>query len=268
MKELEQRLREQYREESDSYLFGDMEMDDKLKQSIREKAGIKGGSVMTKTHAESINQGVIRKDGKSNRGPFIARYRWISGIAAAALVVTVAISAPQLFTDGGDGQTVVQNPGAGQGAITEPGSGSNVTTPGNEASGGTSLSPLVTVEVGSTEEAKGLFGNDLLAPSFVPEGFQLSKIEATGMKEGENTEVTRIVYFYQAGEQQFTYMVDRAEAVIPMEFFSDTEVAGAKAYVFAQPNMTELYWKNGGLQFSVVGSINEEASLAVAESLQ
>jgi hypothetical protein len=267
MKELEQRLSEQYKAESDSYIFGDMAMNDKLKQSIRERAGIKGGSVMERIQAESINQGVNRKDGKSNRGPFISRYRWISGIAAAVLVVTVAISAPQLFTGGGDGQTVVQDPGAGQGTITEPGSGS-VTTPGNEASGGTSLSPLVTVEVGSTEEAKGLFGNDLLVPAFVPQGFQLSKIEATGMKEGENTAVTRIVYFYQAGEKEFTYMVDRAEAVIPMEFFIDTEVAGSKAYVFAQPNMTELYWKNGGLQFSVVGGISEEASLAVAESLQ
>ncbi|MHA7966408.1 DUF4367 domain-containing protein [Paenibacillus sp. CAU 1782] len=268
MKELEQRLREQYKEESDNYLFGDMAMDDKLKQSIREKAGIKGGSIMTKIQGNSINQKANNDSRETRRGSFMTRNRWISGIAAAALVVTVAISAPQLFPGDGNGSTVVQNPGTGQNTISNPGDGGSVTTPGDGASGGSSLSPLVTVEVGSTEEAKTLFGSDLLAPSFVPEGFQLSKIEATGMKEGENTAVTRIVYIYKAGEQEFTFMVDRADAVIPMEFFSDTEVAGAEAYVFAQPNMTELYWKNGGLQFSVVGSISEEASLAVAESLQ
>ncbi len=265
MKELEQRLREQYKAESDSYIFGDMAMNDKLKQSIRERAGIKGGGVMTNLQADNISS--IR-DGKSKRGTFVARYRWLSGIAAAALVITVAISAPQLFTGGSNGGAGVSNPGGEHGAITEPGGGSHVTTPGGEASGGTSLSPLVTVEAGSTEEAKGLFGNDLLAPAFVPEGFQLSKIEATGMKEGEKVAVTRVIYFYQSGEREFTYMIDRAEAVIPMEFFSESEVSGTKAYVFAQPNMTELYWKSGGLQFSVVGGISEEASLAVAESLQ
>ncbi|OBR67987.1 hypothetical protein A7K91_18830 [Paenibacillus oryzae] len=267
MKELEQQLREQYKAESDSYIFGDMAMNDKLKQSIRERAGIKGGGVMTNMQADNISP-VSGKDGKSKRGTIVARYRWLSGIAAAALVMTVAISAPQLFTGGSDGGAVISNPGSEHGVITEPGDGSHVTTPGGEASGGTSLSPLVTVEAGSTEEAKGLFGNDLLAPSFVPEGFQLSKIEATGMKEGEKAAVTRVVYFYQSGEREFTYMIDRAEAVIPMEFFSESEVSGTKAYVFAQPNMTELYWKNGGLQFSVVGGISEEESLTVAESLQ
>lgn len=260
MNELEQKLRKNYRNESDEVLFNGMEMDGRLKQAIREKAGLTE---------------VLRQEKRSK--PAFLRGRWAYSVAAAALVLVVAISAPQLYNSdpaapGGlpsAGQGTANQPGQDGGqAAPDPAAGGQTSPDGGAAggsAGGSSLSPLVTETATSTEEAKERFGDDLKTPGIVPEGFQSAGIETTGLKAGE---ATRVVYFYRSGDKEFTYMADRQEAVIPLEFFSDATVGGAEAHVFAQESMTELYWIADGVQYSIVGNLTEAEAKAVAESLE
>lgn len=243
MKEFEEKWTRQYKQESDEVLFGKLEFDAKLKERVRQ--GVQAS----------------QSPAPSKRRSLLGRSKWAYGAAAAVVLLAIAISAPGLRDIAGpSGPAVIEEPGL---VAEVPGNnGSSSTIPDGAGSG---LTQLKTVTVPTLEEAKQYFGADLLAPSLVPDSFSLARIEATGMEEQVKTQV---VFFYQSADGEFTYAADRKEAVIPLEFFQPIEVNGADGYVFAQPNLTELYWLQDGIQYSIVGALTEEEALAVAASLQ
>lgn len=268
MERLDKLLHERLKAESDELLFNDLEFDDKLKErvmnsmkpfDIREKnVPVAQGLTQSRTHLPAW------------------RSKWALGAAAAVVLLVVAVSMPLL--NGSKSQDhLIEDPGLSAGVNHPGGAGTtepdNGTVPGNGAAGvnpgdgaaGSGLTQLTTVTVQTPEEASARFGSALLVPSSMPEGFALDYIETTGM---DPNAATRAVFFYQSGDQTIVYTVDRDQAVIPYDLFETIEVNGSEGYVYAQPQLTELYWIADGIQYAIVGPLTQEEALAAAASLE
>lgn len=235
MKEREQKMAQQYKKESDDILFAHVEFDDRMKHQVKERLA------------------VSEQRAGNKRKSWLSRSKWAYGTAAAALLLVLAVSVPQL---GG----IVGQPDTPHASEAGDGGSPGITPPV-----GTDLSQLKTAVLGTPEEAKERFGDDLLVPTVLPERFALGEIEAAGMEEQTKT---RVVFFYRAADSDFTYSADRAAVTFPAEMFEPIEVNGAAGHIFAQPGMTELYWTQDGVHYGIVGMLTQEEAVDVAASLQ
>lgn len=225
MTDMDRKLREHLRQESDDLLFAGMELHDRIKQQIRQQAAAekKGRrSVMPKT--------------------------WMMGTAGVAVAVLLFAGIPLL-----DWPTV-PDPSVPPVASVPP---------TNDGAAGGGLSELDTTKVGTVEEAKTAFGEGLLVPSALPEGFALTEIVTVGMP-GEP--VRDALFTYTSGEKTLTFAASRMAAAFPAELFTKTQVGGMDAFVFEQPELTELFWVADGVQFSITGPLTGNEAIKAAES--
>lgn len=227
MVDLDHDLRQKIRKESDEIMFSRMEMNDRLKQKIRQQAGL---------------------DKKAKRR-FIFPKSWVMGAAALAAAVWIIAELP-LHQQPVD-QTPVENPG--------------VSLPPLNEGVGSGLSSLITTPLSTVEDAKTSFGSGLLIPTAVPEGFTLSEIAVVGV-EGEPARDA--IFTYMAGEKTITFVASRNPAAFPIDLFTKTHVGEADGYVFEQQGLTELFWMEEGIQYSVTGQITAEETISIAESME
>lgn len=263
MKEIEHKLNTRFKDEADEILFQDIQFGDKLKQSIlwqaKAEQSTKGAETMQTTTNIRQEEAQARPSVSANASNYAENRRparwsskWALGTAAAAFLLVAALFASPLL-DTGTGPQVGPAPG--------PGASSGITDTPPPA--GSELSQLTTVPVSTPQEARKLFGNDLLLPTQPPAGYTLSRIEATGMGD----DVSRIVLFYEAGGKEVTFMADRSEAFIPVDMFTAIDVNGASGLVFAQPEMTELFWQQDGVQYAISGQLTQDEALELAGSV-
>ncbi|MCR2807991.1 DUF4367 domain-containing protein [Paenibacillus soyae] len=230
MTDKDRKLREQLRVEANDLLFAGLEMSDRMKQQIRQQAA-------------------AEKKGRRNAMP----KAWVLGTVGAAAAVLLFAAFPLLnqseVTPVPSDPPVVSVPSTNDGAV---GTGS-----------GSGLSELITTTVGTVEEAKAAFGEGLLVPNALPEGFALSEIVTVGMP-GEP--VRDAIFTYTSGEKTITFAASRMQAAFPAELFTKTQVGGVDAHVFEQPELTELFWVVDGVQFSITGPLTADEAVAAAES--
>lgn len=229
MADLDHKLRGSLREESDDILFSGMEVNDQLKRRIRQQA-------------------VAEKQGKRR---FTPAKSWVIGTVALAASVWMVAGFPLLQ------QPSIPTP------VEDP--AGNSLPPANGGAAGSDLSSLITTAVNSVEEAKTAFGSKLLTPSAVPAGFTLSEISIVGMKGDPARDA---IFTYYAGDKTITFVASRMPAAFPAEMFTKTPVDGAEGYILEQQGLTELFWTEDGLQYSVTGQISGAEALSIAESLE
>ncbi|GBF77619.1 hypothetical protein PA598K_06176 [Paenibacillus sp. 598K] len=180
------------------------------------------------------------------------RKRLVTGAVAAALLLGIGIP---LLQDTGTGLlpgTDVTQPGS----TVEPGPGSSV--------GGSQLSQLVTENPGSLEEAEAKLGAPIRLPEGIPAEYKLVEIASSGYP-GEAA--IRVHFQYETADGGYlTFSVDKQDATFPTDLFTDIDLGGATGQVFAQPALTELYWKFGELQYSLVGTLTEAQAATLASS--
>ncbi|WP_219835580.1 DUF4367 domain-containing protein [Paenibacillus sp. R14(2021)] len=224
MSDMNDRLQGRLRQELDEVLFASLELSEQTKGEIRKRAAT----------ANASRRRIFPKS-------------WMTGAASAAAVILI-IAGCLIF-----GQPNVPAPG---------GNPSGSVTPGGVS--GTELSQLITTPLSTAEEAKAAFGAGLLIPRVLPEGYALSEIASTGMKDQP---VRDMVFTYTSGEKAITFMASRAAASFPADLFTATKVNGEDGFVFEQETFTELYWTENGIQFAVTGPISAEEAMRVAESV-
>ncbi|NQX60568.1 hypothetical protein [Paenibacillus qinlingensis] len=137
------------------------------------------------------------------------------------------------------------------------------TTQTNGGIAGSDMTKLTTMTLGSIEEAKASFGEDLLLPSFVPTGYTLTEIAAVGML---GQPARDIIFTYTSGEHTVTFLASRMSSIYPAELFSKTKVGKLEGFIFEQPGMTELFWTMEDVQFGVTGSIPGDVAMKMALS--
>lgn len=142
MTNVDDRLRESFRQEADRTLFLQLDLSDEIKRNIRRQA-----SAVT-----------------TARRPVLPR-TWITGAVALAAAIMIITGFPML-----------QHPAipAPTEQTAEPPVSSNTGAAGSE------LSSLITTTLGSVDEARSAFGDGLHVPTALPSGFQLSEITAAG----------------------------------------------------------------------------------------
>ncbi|WP_157213492.1 DUF4367 domain-containing protein [Paenibacillus senegalensis] len=199
-------------------------------------------------HAKNnIRQQAIAE--KAGRRFFFSK-AWIMGMGALAAAVIMLVGLPNLQQP--NVPSPVENPG---GSLP----------PSHGGAGGSELSQLITTTLSSAEEAKEAFGPGLLVPSFVPEGFELAEIVAVGMK-GEP--VRDVNFTYISGDKTLTFAVSRNPAAFPAELFTPTQVNGVEGFVFEQPGLTELFWVEEGIQYSITGPLSADEAMKIAQSIE
>ncbi|WP_027085117.1 hypothetical protein [Cohnella panacarvi] len=227
MTNVDNRLRESFRHEADKTLFMQMDLSYEMKRNIRRQA-----SALT-----------------AGRRPVLPR-TWITGAVALAAAIMIITGFPKL-----------QHPAipAPTEQTAEPPSSSNTGATGSE------LSSLITTTLGSADEARAAFGDELHVPAALPDGFRLSEIVAAGA-QGEPAR--DVVFTYVSGSESFTFVASRMAAGFPQELFTSAKVGGADGFVFEQPELVELYWSQDGIQYSIVGNLSAEQAMNTAESAQ
>ncbi|AZN41453.1 DUF4367 domain-containing protein [Paenibacillus albus] len=228
MSNMDHKLGQQLREESDEMLFANVDLSDQLKQKIR-------------------HQTAAEKKGRR----FGFSKRWMNGIAAMAAALLIVA-----------GFLVFQEPSKKAPAQNPIG---NVDTPTtNEGTSGSELSQLVTSKLSTVEEAEKAFGEGLLVPSELPEGFTLKEISAVGMK-GEPAR--DILFNYVSGDKTIMYTVSRMQAVFPTDLFTTVKISKNDGLIFEQAELTELYWMIDNVQYSIVGNLTGDEARKAAESV-
>ncbi|WP_168121633.1 DUF4367 domain-containing protein [Paenibacillus sp. HB172176] len=232
----EEAWKQKYQAESNETLFQSLQFDSRLKNEVRKRI-------------EAESEGEYKW---AKRGWMTMLYKkWMYAVAAGTAALLLILALPMFQGDYG-GQPDNNNSG-----ITSPADGTG--------DNGSSLSSLITTEVQTPEEAKSLYGSQLLTPSYMPEGYQLIKIEAVGM---DANHPTRVLYTYTSGELLYTVMQSKENFEYPLDMFKSTEINGVHGFVHASPGITELVWTVDGDQFTITGPLSEADAMKVAESMQ
>ncbi|SFB26215.1 protein of unknown function [Cohnella sp. OV330] len=242
MADMDRELRMHLAKEADEVLFSDLELTDRIKQSIRQKAA--------SAHA-----------GRRS----VSRNVWAAGVAAAALAVFLTVGLPTLQHT--SAPAPAQSPIGASPSFDagNAGNSGNAGNAGHAGAAGSELSQLVSTSYATAEEAKASFGARMLAPEAVPAGFTLTDIQGAGMA-GEPLRDVIFSYASASGDKSITFTASRMAAVFPAEMFTATQVNGNDGFVFAQPELTELYWMEDGIQYGIVGHITSEEAMKIAES--
>lgn len=121
-------------------------------------------------------------------------------------------------------------------------------------------------------EAKRSFGDSFLSPSYIPEGFQLTKISATGTKKEI---ATKVVLSFNSDSQSFLVIEEKSNLQYGFINYKVIEINGTVGHL--KPNTlsedtnnnldTELHWLKNGIHYSVVGLISDDEAIKVAESM-
>lgn len=122
--------------------------------------------------------------------------------------------------------------------------------------------------VGSYEEAKELFGEDLETPAVLPSGSKLDRIDVTGTG-GED--VTKAVFSYTAEGGSFILVAERTELFPEYAGFEETDLNGVTGYIRSSESGkpdTELYWFKNGIRYSIIGSVTKDDAVQTALSMQ
>lgn len=211
-------------------LFSRMEMNERLKQKIRQQA--------------------VGDQAKRRR--FQRPKPWVMGTAAATVAAAVWLVAGIPYMQQPSVPSPTEHPAQGFPSA-------------NGGASGSDLSALITTPVSTVEEAKAAFGESLLVPTVLPEGFALKEISVVG-EQGKPARDA--IFMYMAGEKSITYMVSRNPAAFPIELFTKTQVSEVEGYVFEQQGLTELFWMKAGMHYSITGQITAEESMRIADSLE
>lgn len=236
MNEIDRKLQEKLKTEADEMIFNQMDLSAKTKNNIR------------KMTAEGTAK-------RRSRFPRI----WIAGSAALVAAVVIVAGYPMLQQS-----SPIPAPTQQTGVAEPPISGSPQ-TPVDGGAAGSGLSALITTTVGTPEEAKSAFGEELLVPITAPDSFKLQEITTTGMPDQP---IRDVVFTFVADGKQVVFSATRMEPASPMEMFSKTTVRGQDGYVFEQPELAELFWSENGVHYSIVGNLSAAEAVQTAEAAQ
>lgn len=129
------------------------------------------------------------------------------------------------------------------------------------------------VDYKSPEEARGAFGENLLVPGYIPEGFRLKSIGGFP-KEGQKAD--KVVFNYESGKVQLLITEEKIKVKNEFPGFRTVDINGVPGYVKTEriktedgteQQRTELHWFGRDCRYSVGGQISEELAINIAKSM-
>jgi hypothetical protein len=185
----------------------------------------------------------------------------VYGLAMGAAVICLMVVSTTIFlntdSDKSEGKTLKDT---------------NMTTFNGEAKNdNVILEPtgMKTQELSTENEAKQLFGNDLLLPTYIPSPFVLDRINAKS--EGKE-KVNKVIFTYTAKDQVYSVMIERSKMNnIPLGF-QEVDINGVKGYLKKDESIensdAELDWYMNDIHYMVNGLITSDEAKKIAQSLK
>jgi hypothetical protein len=238
-------LRRQYKSELDEILFDDLNFDARLKEGVRRHIhpGLKR-SVLN----EWFGQG---------------RRKWTYGAAVAVLAIVLLMTTPSL-------QDLLQ-PSKSENIENINSIKLEVDNPIKTPLGEGITSPTVQLWSAKTnvEEAAKWFGHGMLIPLYIPNGFTLHQINASGPKKEM---AMKVIFTYSSADQLYSVFEDKNQNMAPNVFggYETVDINGTKGHVKSDASVldTELQWTVDGVQYMISGQISKEEVMKVAKSLK
>ena len=235
-------LRERYVKEADDVWFRDMEMDERLKSSIR---------------AQLPTEEPRSKHRNANR-----RRRVYPLVSAAALLILIA--ALQFGIPNNRPDTEIEN---GNIASTVP--------EGTDMATGTPMSTFTDPggvggqrAVASIEDARAVFAGRLLVPAYVPDGYTLTEISAYGESEVKADKIVLRYTAADAGEFTLTASLPEAQPVPGCPNGGESiRIGGEQGCLRTDADgPSEIYWTSDRTVYVLTGNLPADQLTAIAET--
>lgn len=303
----EHHWRKRFKEEMDGVWFQELSFDEKLKDRIREQIRAEESANGLKIRSAETDAG---KDGmqRAEQAPrrWMAagamRRRMVgAAIAASLLVASVVTFSGTLTGDAGDPYIATIENGTLQTTTDSalPEAAEIYDVFGSDLEGSVDADPLSSggevidvlqagpdgdgaigmeahdvttsvVELGDLAEARRMFGEDLLLPGYLPEGYELERIYLTGLGEDEAAaQGLELRYTSSAGsfklvQQRTAPDTSSADSLASGEH---VEWEGMSGLLIVADSGLELRWKSGSLDVLLSGSLDRDELLRIAASV-
>ncbi len=117
--------------------------------------------------------------------------------------------------------------------------------------------------VTNPDEARKIFGDAFIMPGYIPEGFKLEEILASGYK-GEMAD--KIILNYVKEELSFSITEETKALEDEFSGYKKIDINGVSGYL--KEDGTEVHWFLDGVHYSVAGHISSDEALRVAASMK
>jgi len=114
------------------------------------------------------------------------------------------------------------------------------------------------------EQARLQFGDAFLVPAYLPEGFSLDSISASGYREEAAEEV---ILYYAKKEEVFSIIQDKTATGGRYNGYEEVDINGVKGYI-KHGDGTVLFWIANGVHYSISGQISKDEAVETARSLK
>ncbi|MFC5650370.1 hypothetical protein ACFPYJ_14770 [Paenibacillus solisilvae] len=235
-------IRERVKAEADDLLFDNLQFDADMKEKVRQLSG-------TAQERSAVRK--VRKPGRNI---------WFVGIAVAAALLGLLFVSESKHVISPDGTPPIGEP---VNTFKDPDGSVRPTGPSGRG-------PRV---LDSYEEASRSFGDGLLIPSYIPDGFSLYEINVTGPEEGKATDAA---FSYVAGDRSFGVFAQKENADMPQSG-KTVDVNGAVGYLIVSPSVpeqeeaaanVELHWSSKGIHYMLSGILTGGEAVLVARSME
>ncbi|MBE6054278.1 MAG: DUF4367 domain-containing protein [Clostridium sartagoforme] len=117
----------------------------------------------------------------------------------------------------------------------------------------------------SIDEAKTSFGSFFIEPTYIPEGYNLNKVNATGTDESNVYNIS-LTYFLE----DKAFVIIQEKRSIENEFinYEKVDINGYSGLLKIDGMNTELNWSNNGVYYSIQGLITQDDAIKVARSMK
>jgi hypothetical protein len=237
-------LHRQYKSELDEILFDDLNFDARLRERVRRHI-----------HPE-LKRSVLKE--WLGHG----RRKWTYGALVSVLAIVLLMTAPSLqdLLQPSPNENTKENNSILQ-AVDDPLNnvmGTDITSP-----------PVQSWTAKTVDEAGKWFGQGMLVPSYIPNGFTLHQINASGTKKEM---AMKVIFSYSSADRFFSIIEDKNKNMAPNVFggFETIDINGTKGHIKSDASVldTELQWTVDGVQFMISGQISKEEVMNVAKSLE
>ena len=267
MERFDREVKQALQDEADQLLFPQLHFDDRLKAGVRQQLGIENTKPDSNQTAPSRNQTANHKK------------KWLfatSAAVAASLALMLSTSMwspeqpPMITFQGTEAESPLANNDEGTlGTFSAPADAP--VTPFTAQM----ESWLLTTE----EEAIAAFGDELLFPAYLPDGFTRMGMNATGIsRENTTREASEITVLYLSLDRSFQLRAWKEPLLEVEEYDKKVTVGEAEGYLIANrswPTPEEggigermLLWSVDEIHYSIAGRLTEEEILAIARSMR
>ncbi|ETI66740.1 DUF4367 domain-containing protein [Neobacillus vireti] len=135
--------------------------------------------------------------------------------------------------------------------------------------GNNSTDPLVRKSwaLNSENEARQVFGTDVLLPTYTPDQYKLDGIYGYGSSKEQ---INKLVFTYFHEDQSYLVIIERNMLEDIPHRFEELDINGTKGYLIPvdENTDTELHWYLNDIHYMIIGAIPTEEAVKIAKSFK